>query len=131
MRTAPLFLAPLFLALASASAVAETPRDILSRYEKEAGGAGVPARGAQLYATRQGGEWSCATCHTEKPTQAGRHAKTDKAIAPLAPSANAERFTDPAKADKWFRRNCNDVANRQCTAQEKADLLAWLIGQKG
>ena len=40
---------------------------------------------------------------------------------------NAERFTDTAKAEKWFRRNCNDVAGRECTAAEKADMLAWLL----
>ena len=29
--------------------------------------------------------------------------------------------------DKWFRRNCNDVLSRECTAVEKADVLAWLL----
>jgi hypothetical protein len=57
----------------------------------------------------------------------GRHASTDKAIEPLAPAANAKRFTDSAKAEKWFRRNCKDVLARECTAAEKADVLAWLI----
>jgi hypothetical protein len=40
---------------------------------------------------------------------------------------NPERFTDTAKVDKWFRRNCKDVASRECTAAEKADMLAWLL----
>jgi hypothetical protein len=53
--------------------------------------------------------------------------KTGKAIAPLAPAANAERFTDAGKAEKWFRRNCNDVLGRACTASEKADVLAYLL----
>ena len=39
-------------------------------------------------------------------------------------------FSDPAKVEKWFRRNCNDVAGRECTAGEKADVLAWLISLK-
>jgi len=116
--------------LCAAQAHAETPRDFLTRFEKEAGTAASADRGARFFTSRPGGEWSCASCHTEKPTQTGRHAKTDKSIAPLAPAANAERFTDAAKVDKWFRRNCNDTLNRACSPQEKADVMAWLIAQK-
>ena len=116
--------------LFATAAQAETPRDFLTRFEKEAGGAASAERGARFFATKQGGEWSCASCHTDKPTQAGRHAKTDKPIMPLAPAANAERFTDAAKVDKWFRRNCNDTVNRLCSAQEKADVMAWLLALK-
>ncbi len=116
--------------LAATGAQAETPRDFLTRFEKEAGGAASAERGARFFTTKQGGEWSCASCHTDKPTQAGRHAKTDKPIAALAPAANAERFTDAAKVDKWFRRNCNDTVNRACSAQEKADVMAWLLTLK-
>jgi hypothetical protein len=114
----------------TATAQAETPRDFLTRFEKEAGSAASAERGARFFTTKQGGEWSCASCHTERPTQAGRHAKTDKPITPLAPAANAERFTDAAKVDKWFRRNCNDTVNRLCSAQEKADVMAWLLALK-
>ena len=114
----------------AASAQAEAPRDFLMRFEKEAGAAASAERGARFFTTKQGGEWSCASCHTERPTQAGRHAKTDKAITPLAPIANAERFTDAAKVDKWFRRNCNDVVKRECSAGEKADVLAYLLSLK-
>jgi mono/diheme cytochrome c family protein len=109
---------------------AETPRDFLTRFEKEAGAAASVERGARFFAARQGGEWSCASCHGEKPVQPGRHAKTDKPISALAPAANPERFTDPAKVDKWFRRNCNDTLNRACSPQEKADVLAWLLSLK-
>ena len=116
--------------LFTATVQAETPRDFLTRFEKEAGSAASAERGARFFTTKQGGEWSCASCHTERPTQTGRHAKTDKAITPLAPAANAERFTDAAKVDKWFRRNCNDTANRLCSAQEKADVMAWLLALK-
>ena len=74
-----------------------------------------------------GGEWSCASFHGNPPTTAMRHASTGKTIAPFAPMFNPERFTDTAKVDKWFRRNCKDVASRECTAAEKADMLAWLL----
>ena len=54
----------------------------------------------------------------------------DMEIEPLAPAFNAERFTDQAKVDKWLRRNCKDVFSRECTAPEKADVLAYLLSLK-
>lgn len=57
----------------------------------------------------------------------GKHASTGKVIAALAPAFNAERFTDVAKTEKWFRRNCNDVLGLECAPMEKADVLAWLL----
>ena len=125
------------LAIAASSiAMAEVPADFIKTYESEAvktqpGFSGFSAqRGEAFFKSVHGREWSCASCHTQNPTQAGKHARTDKAIAPLAPSANSERFTSVAKVEKWFRRNCNDVAGRACTAQEKGDVLTYLISMK-
>ena len=87
-------------------------------------------RGRQLFNAKHGGEWSCASCHHTPPTTEGKHASTGKAIAPLAPAFNAKAFTDEAKVDKWFRRNCKDVFSRECTAAEKADVLAYLLQLK-
>jgi hypothetical protein len=84
-------------------------------------------RGARLFQSRHGNDWSCASCHTDNPLGPGRHARTAKPIAPLAPAANTERFTDAANVEKWFRRNCNDVLGRACTAQEKGDLMQYLL----
>jgi len=56
----------------------------------------------------------------------GQHAITGKAIKPMAVAANPERFTDPAKVEKWFGRNCKEVIGRACTANEKADFIAYL-----
>jgi hypothetical protein len=126
----PALLLAAILIAASGPTRAETPRDFLTRFEKEAGSPASAERGARFFVNKQGGEWSCASCHTEKPTQAGRHAKTDKPISALAPNANAERFTDAAKVEKWFRRNCNDTLSRACSAQEKADVMAWLLSLK-
>lgn len=122
----------LVVGLAAQPAFAETPDQVLAAFQKEAkstpGFQGFSAAsGENFFKAKHGKEWSCASCHTDKPTQAGRHAKTDKPIAALAPAANAERFTDAAKVDKWFRRNCNDTVNRLCSAQEKADVMAWLL----
>jgi mono/diheme cytochrome c family protein len=113
---------------ASAASPLEIQRAIEADARQAAPGfAGFSAqRGQQFFNARHGGDWSCATCHTADPRQPGRHARTGKSIAPLAPAANPERFTSPATVDKWFRRNCNDVLGRTCTAQEKGDVLAWL-----
>jgi hypothetical protein len=117
-------LAAAFLVL---PAHAGTPADLLGAYRAQAAAPPEPARGRQLFTARHGREWSCASCHGAQPTQPGRHAATGKPIGPLAPAFNAARFTDAAKADKWFRRNCNDVMGRECSAAEKADVLSWLL----
>lgn len=87
------------------------------------------AAGQKLYTT-QGAEWSCASCHTDSPLAAGKHAKTNQAILPLAPAANPARFSDAAKVEKWFKRNCNDVLKRACSAQEKGDFMAYVLSVK-
>lgn len=119
--------AALALLAASTAVPAATPAELLEGYRSLAGTPAQPGRGRDLYAANHGRPWSCASCHGPVPTQAGRHASTGKPIAPLAPAAEARRFTDPAKVEKWFRRNCGDVLGRACTPGEKADLLAWLI----
>ncbi len=111
-------------------AQAATPAELLSGYTAQAGSAAVPARGQQLFTTRQGREWSCSSCHGAVPTQAGKHASTGKSIGAMAPAFNPTRFTDAAKTEKWFRRNCNDVIGRECTPAEKADVLSWLLTLK-
>ncbi len=88
--------------------------------------AGDAARGQQFFTSTHGREWSCASCHGTDPSHQGRHASTGKRIGPMAPAFNPKRFTDPAKVEKWFRRNCNDVLARECTPGEKADVQAWL-----
>jgi cytochrome c peroxidase len=110
--------------------LAATPVEIATSYAAAAGNAASAERGRQLFTTTHGREWSCATCHREPPTAAGRHAKTGKTIEPLAPAANPARFTDPARVEKWLRRNCNDVLGRECSAQEKADVTHWLATLK-
>ncbi len=106
---------------------AMTPTEQLAAYSAQAAAPAQAARGQQLFTTRHGKDWSCSTCHSASPTVTGKHASTGKTIAPMAPAFNAERFTDTAKTEKWFRRNCNDVMGRECTVAEKADVLAWLL----
>jgi mono/diheme cytochrome c family protein len=117
-------------ALAAPLAMAVTATDALSAYRAAAGGTPSAERGQQLFVNKHGREWSCASCHGATPTRTGQHAGTGKPIAALAPAVNAERFADTAKTEKWFRRNCNDVLGRECSAGEKADVLAWLLTLK-
>ncbi len=109
---------------------AGTAAEQLAAYSTLAGAPAQVARGQQLFTSRHGKEWSCSTCHSSAPSVDGKHASTGKVIAPLAPAFNPERFTDMAKTEKWFRRNCNDVMGRECTSSEKADVLAWLLTLK-
>jgi mono/diheme cytochrome c family protein len=118
------------LSIALNAAWAETPQAILQGYSAQAGGPAVPQRGRDLFTSTHGKEWSCSTCHGAVPVQPGKHAATGKAIAPLAPAFEPRRFSDAAKVEKWFGRNCNDVLGRPCSATEKADVLAWLISLK-
>jgi hypothetical protein len=129
----------LFMAVAgsmSLAAFAQTPDEVLAAFENDAQQTAPSfqgfssARGEQFFKQTHGNELSCSSCHTGNPAATGKHAKTGKAIKPMAPAANAERFTDPKKVAKWFKRNCNDVLDRVCTPQEKGDVLAYLLTVK-
>ncbi len=124
------------LAVASSLALAETPKQILDTYTaqavtEQASFKASAERGAAFFAKRFAVSEqmpACTSCHTDQPANAGKHVVTSKVIQPLSPSANAERLTDPAKVEKWFRRNCKEVLGRECTAPEKADFVAFLTG---
>lgn len=82
------------------------------------------------YPAAQGGAArSCATCHGADPGRTGRHAETGKPIEPMAASVNPARLSDPAKVEKWFRRNCRWTLGRECSPQEKGDFVQYLSTQ--
>jgi hypothetical protein len=123
-------------ALAAASVQAATPAELMKGYSaqanrQQAGFSPSAQRGADFYRREFGVSArmpACTSCHKENPAKPGRHIVTDKPIKPLAPATNPERFTDPAKAEKWFGRNCKEVIGRDCSAAEKADFIAFLTG---
>lgn len=123
----------LVVALAVQPVFAQTPNEVLALIQTDAAGSTPDfqgfsaARGEKFFKAKHGQEWSCTSCHTDNPAAQGKHAKTEKLIDPIAPAANAERFTNPKKVEKWFKRNCNDVLDRVCTPQEKGDVLAYLL----
>ncbi len=122
------------LLLASLACHAETPQQIRQTYATEAAGqqAGfTPSakRGEAFFRQRFANNDKmpgCFSCHTDNPLNAGQHAVTGKNIRPLAVASNAERFSDPAKVEKWFGRNCKEVVGRACTPAEKADFVAYM-----
>lgn len=101
-------------------------QDLLQSYEAASGKASA-LRGEQFFNSKHGREWSCSSCHTSTPDKLSQHIVTGKQIEAMAPSANPKRFNDAAKSEKWFKRNCKDVLARECNAQEKADVIAWLL----
>lgn len=121
------------LLVAGVPALAASPAEFLARFEQQArverpGFAASSARGQRLFVTAFGGDWRCSSCHTTNPASSGRHRATGKPIEPLAPAANPERLVSERKVEKWFRRNCMDVMDRPCSAAEKADVVAYLLG---
>ena len=104
--------------------------DLLARYATAGAGPFDTHRGAAFWQTMRPGpdgkSRSCGDCHGDELTRSGRHVRTRKPIEPIAPSANPKRLTDTAEIEKWFRRNCDWTVGRECTAQEKGDLLAFL-----
>ena len=122
------------MVLIAAGVMANARRDaLLAGYAAEAGVSGfdIDAGRALLLGTFTGGKEatpSCTTCHTNNPLAQGR-TRGGKLIEPMAVSANPERYTDPEKVEKWFRRNCNSVLGRECTAEEKGSFLAFMMVQ--
>ncbi len=120
--------------LCATNSRADTVEDLLKSYA----GAGAKnfdaARGEALWKQtfpdpETGKTVSCTTCHTENLREAGKHAKTGKVIEPMAPSVNKERLTDAKHIEKWFKRNCEGTLGRECTPQEKGDVLMFLRSQ--
>ncbi len=128
----PVVIAALSLVLATAGlAAANTARDaILKTYASEAGVTSFSvAEGKALFQGHHtGGKAdtpSCTTCHTQNPAALGQ-TRAGKQIKPMAVSMNPNRFTDAAKVEKWFRRNCHTVLGRACTPKEKGNIITYL-----
>jgi hypothetical protein len=80
--------------------------------------------------TIKGKQVACASCHTTNPANAGKNIVTNKPIKPLAPSANPERFSNLDKVETNFEKHCLDILGKDCTAQEKANYIAYLLTVK-
>ena len=119
------------LALQSVSTHADVATDLLTEYAAEAQENFSVAKGEAFWSRnfpdpKSDQQRSCATCHTSNLQQMGKHARTGKKIEPMAPSANPKRLSDAGKIEKWFKRNCKWTLGRECTPQEKGDLLVFI-----
>jgi len=83
-------------------------------------------RGQQLWERAGIKERTCASCHGQDLTTAGKHAKTQKVITAMAPSNNPRRYQQSKKIEKWFKRNCKWTWGWECSLQEKGDMLEYL-----
>lgn len=123
---AALIIVPL---IASASVVDQQQ----AAYRASGAGPFSAQTGGQLWQqevnARDGRARSCTTCHSADLRSTGKHAKTGKAIEPLSPAVNSERLASAKKIRKWFKRNCKWTWGRECTAQEKGDLLSFIVSQ--
>ena len=112
-------------------AQADAVSELEAEYQAQGAGNFSAAPGEALWNktfvdAKKGDKRSCATCHTTDLKQLGKQARTGKVIEPLAPSVNPKRFTEVKKIKKWFVRNCKWTLGRECTAQEKGDVLAFV-----
>jgi hypothetical protein len=78
-----------------------------------------------------GKDLACAACHTDNPAITGKHNVTGKAIQPLAPSANPNRFTsDRVKSEVGISKHCKDLYGKDCSVQDKANFLTYISTAK-
>jgi hypothetical protein len=73
---------------------------------------------------------ACASCHTSNPADVGKHIVTGKPIKPLSPAVNPKRFRSMDKVEKKFSEHCNEVVGSDCTPQEKASYIVYLLTEK-
>jgi hypothetical protein len=135
MRVAPFaLLAALAAAPVALAARAAAVDDLLKRYVEQGGADFSAAAGEQFFDrafvdAKSGEPRKCSLCHTTDLKRTGKHATTGKAIEPLAPSANPKRLTDVREIEKWLTRNCKWTLGRECTPQEKGDVLLMIRGR--
>ncbi|MEG3619327.1 DUF1924 domain-containing protein [Magnetovibrio sp. PR-2] len=132
MKIVTALTAALLVATLTTAAQAGPRDDIVQSFMAQGAASGDAARGQKLFTTKFGlgkpETPSCTTCHGATPFTSGE-TRTGKVIEPMAVSKTPARYTDPKKVAKWFRRNCNSVLGRECTAQEKVDFITYMSGQ--
>ena len=128
-----ILMATLLITIPLSSTQAEnlTVNTLLQEYTSQGAGLADPEQGKILWQMKHSSkgefsERSCASCHTNNLSQTGKHIKTNKIIKPMSPRVNPQRLTRIAKVNKWFKRNCKWTLGRECTAQEKANILAYI-----
>lgn len=140
------FMLVLILLTAQAKADVETAQKLVDKYAAIAKNvdpnyAGPSASEGKTFLNREviqfkgdkskpGKQLACASCHTANPADAGKHVITGKKIRPLSPAVNPKRFASIDHVERQFTKHCNEVVGSDCTVQEKANYIAFLIEQK-
>jgi len=126
-----IFVLALLLVSTAAMASDAIVQERLTHYRSAGAGDFDAVRGESMWKQEHmqeklGKQVNCASCHSTNLQRAGEHMRTGKRIEPMAPSVNPDRLGDAEKIEKWFTRNCSWTWGRECTAQEKGDLLTFL-----
>ena len=106
----------------------------MKSYQSQGAKKGNAQRGEQFWNKTFSGkapftERSCKSCHTSNLKNKGEHVRTGKILKPLAPSVNQLSLSKVKKVNKWFKRNCKWTIGSECSAQTKADILAFIEQQ--
>ena len=107
----------------------------LKKYQSEGAGAFSKEAGEALWVQeftheKSGGKIrQCSACHTDNLRNGGKHVRTGKSLKPLAPSVNPKSLTNMKKIRKWLKRNCKWTIGRECSGQEKGDILTFIQSQ--
>ncbi len=127
MRMMLVVVLSLYAVVGNADVVDQALAQYRSQGASEFNAAAGKALWDKSYPDARGGEARrCAACHTADLRQPGKHTQTGKVIEPMAPSVNPQRLTDIKFVEKWFLRNCKWTLGRECTPQEKGNVLVFL-----
>ncbi len=122
----------IFLLLISVTAQASPASEqALSSYRSQGAGPFSAEAGKHIWLstsqnTKSGTDRSCTNCHGSDLTLSGKHNRTGKLIKPMSPAVAPQRLSDTEKIEKWFKRNCKWTFGRECTPQEKGDLILFI-----
>jgi uncharacterized protein DUF1924 len=131
MKKYTLFLITLLLISHTHLFAAEQLEPMIDIYQQQGGTSFSVEKGKELWEQKithkkSPTSRSCASCHGSDLTTSGKHIKTSKVIKPISPTTSPSRFNDQAKIEKWFFRNCKWTWGRECSPQEKGDILRYL-----
>ena len=139
MNRAPLVVGRIALCLSLASAgapnaAADPVDDLLKDFSAQGAGNFSAQAGERFWDhpvtdPKSGEVRRCSLCHSTDLRRSGKHATTGKVIEPMAPSVNAKRLSNRADIEKWLLRNCKWTLGRECTPQEKGDVLVMIRGR--
>ena len=120
--------------VSSVNADEATVNTLMESYQSQGAKSGNALRGEKFWNKTFSGkapftERSCKSCHTANLKNKGEHVRTGKILESMAPSINKSSLSKVKKVKKWFKRNCKWTTGKECSAQQKADILAFIKQQ--